>query len=255
MSNDDRDAELYPFTPPPPPPGAGARKPRRSRLTKTAAGLAVILGAGAGAAAVASATTSSPTPAVTSASPTTTTPSTTPGRGPRSFFGGRFAQGGPAGFLPNIGGLRAPAGSGRFGGFGGFFGLGGALGPNGAIHGTFTIKGPNGSYETIATQYGTAGTVTASSITVKSADGFSQTYTVDPSTVVDADSNGITSVITGDTVSIQATVSGSTFTAQTVLDLTQVQANRKSWAPGPPAGSGSPGGFGGPTTTTDPPAA
>jgi len=133
----------------------------------------------------------------------------------------------------------------------------GLLGPGGVVHGTFTLKGPNGDYETIDTQYGTAGNVTAGSITVTSADGFSQTYTVDSSTVVDADSNGITSVNSGDTVSITATVSGDTATAQTVIDLTQVQANRKSWAPGGTKGPR----FGptttttSPTTTTDPPGA
>jgi hypothetical protein len=149
------------------------------------------------------------------------------------------------------GGFKGP------GGIGGFSTAGGLLGPGGAIHGTFTIKGPSGAYETIDTQYGTAEAVTGASITVKSADGFSQVYTVDSSTVVNADSSGITSVAVGDTVSISATVSGSTATAQTVTDITQVQANRKSWAPGPqgPRGPGGPGDWGGPTTTTDPPAA
>jgi hypothetical protein len=258
MSNDHKDADLYPFTPPPPPPGFSARKPRRSRLTKTAAGLAVILGAGAGAAAVASATTSSPaTPAAASSSTTTTTPSTAPGRVHRGFFGGPVGQGGPAAFgafagkAANgpVGGFRGP------GGLGGMSTLGGLFGPDGVIHGTYTLKGPNGDYETIDTQYGKAGSVSEGSITVTSADGYVQVYTVDSSTVVDADSSGITSVNNGDTVTVTATVSGDTATAQTVIDLTQVQANRKSWAPGGPKGPGPWGGTTtttGPTTTTDP---
>jgi hypothetical protein len=176
----------------------------------------------------------------------------------RGFFGGgpgaQGGQGGPAAFGSFAGkggiggGFKGP------GGFGGMSTLGGLFGPDGVVHGTYTLKGPNGDYETIDTQYGTAGGVSASSITVTSADGFSQTYTVDSSTVVNADSAGITSVNNGDTVSITATVSGTTATAQTVIDLTQVQANRKSWAPGGPKG---PGPSGGPTTTTttDPPAA
>ena len=238
MSTEDQDGNLYPFTPPPPPPSGPnpsrpARKPRRSRLTKTAAGLALILGAGAGAAAVASATTSgannNPAGATASTTPggsANNGPSTAPGPRPRRSFG-------PA----------MPGGPMRFFGFGGF-GVG--LGPNGAVHASYTVKGPNGNYETIDTQYGTAEAVSSGSITVKSADGFSQTYTVGSSTVVDADYNGILSVKVGDTISVEGLVSGSTVTAERVLDVTQVQANRKSWAPGPPDLPGGPGGTGGP---------
>lgn len=126
----------------------------------------------------------------------------------------------------------------------GVFGFG--LGPAGAIHGTFTVKGPNGTYETIDTQYGTAEAVSSSSITVKSADGFSQTYAVSSSTVVDAQPNGISSVRVGDTVSIQGLVSGSTVTAERVLDITQVKAQHPSSGPGHPFGPGGPGKPGGP---------
>ena len=227
MNDDDKDAELYPFTPPPPRPGGTPRKPhRRSRLTKTAAGLAVILGAGAGAAAVASATTSGagPSAPAASASASPTTPPGAPGPFRRGFFGP--GQGGPAG-------MGGP----------GVFGIG--VGPAGAIHGTFTVKGPNGTYETIDTQYGTAEAVSSSSITVKSADGFSQTYVVSSSTVVDAKPNGISSVKVGDTVSIQGLVSGSTVTAERVLDITLVKAQHPSRGPGHPFGPGGPSGPGG----------
>jgi hypothetical protein len=233
MSTDDKDAELFPFTPPPPRPDDAPRPRRRrsSRLTKTAAGLAVILGAGAGGAVVASASASGPaanTP-VASASPTTTPfgPNGKSGAGPgrRGFFfpGGQGGPGGPMG----VGG----------------FGL---AGPNGAIHGTFTVKGPKGGYETVDTQYGTAEAVSSSSITVKSADGFSQTYTVSSSTEVGPGKNDILSVKVGDTVSIQGLVSGSAINAQHVLDLTQVKANHPSWGPGRPPGPGGPGTSGGP---------
>ena len=168
MSDDHKDADLYPFTPPPPPPGFSARRPRRSRLTKTAAGLAVILGAGAGAAAVASATTSSPaTPAAASSSTTTTTPSTAPGRGAPGLFWWPRRPGWPG----TVRRLRWQGGQWSRrrvqgpGGFGGMSTLGGLFGPDGVIHGSYTIKGPNGDYETIDTQYGTAGSVSAGSIT------------------------------------------------------------------------------------------
>lgn len=220
------DSNLYPFTPPPPPPatapGPQRRAPRPgSKLTRTAAGLAVVLGAGAGAAAVAQAATSGNNQN-TSSTATSSSRSTAPARpwGPmQRFFG-----------------------SGRFGGLG----SPGMLGPMGAVHGQFTVPNGNSGYETIATQVGTVQSVSSGSITVKSADGYSQDYVVNSSTLVNADYEGILSVKTGDTVAIEATVSGSTYTAQRVTDTTQVQANRKSWVPQPattpptPFGPGSP---------------
>jgi hypothetical protein len=234
MSDDDKDAELYQFTPPPPRPGAAPRKPRRSRLTKTAAGLAVILGTGAGGAAVASATSAGSASNMPAAS--ASAPGSTPPRAPGPMRRGFFVPGflGPA--AGQIGML----------GFG--------TGPGAAIHGSFTVKGPSGAYETIDTQYGTAEAVSSSSITVKSDDGFSQTYVVGSSTIVFAEPNGILSVKAGDTVSVQGLVSGSTVKAERVLDVTQVKAHRgttvpvhPSWpgGPGRPGGSGGSGGTGG----------
>jgi hypothetical protein len=136
-----------------------------------------------------------------------------------------------------------PSAFGSFGGFSGF------LGGNGVVHASYTIKGPDGTYETIDTQVGTAQDVSSSSITVKSADGFSQTYDVSSSTIVDADYEGILSVKVGDTVTVQAKADGSTITAQRIQDMTQVQANHASWGPGPSTGSAGPAAG---TTTTDP---
>jgi hypothetical protein len=228
MSDDDKDAEFYQFTPPPPRPGVAPRPRRRSRLTKTAAGLAVILGAGAGGAAVASATSAGPgssTPAA-SASASPTNPPRAPGPVRRGFF--------PPGPGPD-----AQPGAGPLG----MFGMGGT------IHGSFTVKGPSGTYETIDTQYGTAEAVSSSSITVKSADGFSQTYVIGSSTIVLAEPNGIQSVKVGDTVSIQGLVSGSSVTAERVLDVTQVKAHRGATMPAHPSWKGGPGGSDGPGGT------
>jgi hypothetical protein len=120
-------------------------------------------------------------------------------------------------------------------------GPGAFLGANGVIHGSYTLKGPDGAYETINTQSGTATDVTSDSITVLSADGFSQTYAVGSSTVVDADYHGIGSVEVGDNINIVGLASGGTVAAEQVTDLTQIQANRGSWAPTRPT-----------TTTTTP---
>jgi hypothetical protein len=139
---------------------------------------------------------------------------------------------------------RGPA---AFGGPGGLFG---AIGGGGVVHASYTLKDAKGTYETIDTQVGAAEDVSSSSLTVKSADGFSQTYDITASTIVDADYEGILSVKVGDTVSVQALADGSTITAQRVQDVTQLQANRPVWRPRPSTTSTSTT-----TSTTDPGAA
>jgi hypothetical protein len=80
--------------------------------------------------------------------------------------------------------------------------------------------------------------VNSSSVTVKSADGFTASYAVTSNTVVDAKSAGIGSVKDGDTVFVTATVSGSTATAANIVDVTAVKAGRASFGfrtpPAPP---------------------
>ena len=53
-----------------------------------------------------------------------------------------------------------------------------------ALHGEFVTAKDGGGYETIATQKGEVTAVSESSITVKSADGYSRTYTVNSDTKV-----------------------------------------------------------------------
>src|SRR5437773_5466452 len=105
---------------------------------------------------------------------------------------------------------------GRPGGFGFGFGFGG---PFGAVHGQFVVPKSGGGYQTIDTQRGSVTAVSATSITVKSADGFSKTYQVVSSTSVDAQRDGIAAVKTGHQVMVTATVSGSTDTAVSILDF------------------------------------
>ena len=106
---------------------------------------------------------------------------------------------------------------GRPGGFG--FG-----GPFGAVHGQFVVPKSGGGYQTIDTQRGSVTAVSATSMTVKSADGFSKTYQVVSSTNVDAQRDGIATVKTGQQVMVTATVSGSTDTAVSILDLNLLPA-------------------------------
>jgi hypothetical protein len=109
---------------------------------------------------------------------------------------------------------------GRFG----IRGLGPAAGP--AIHGENTVPDGKGGYQTIDDQTGTVSAVSTTSITVKSADGFTKSYTVTADTVVDAKRDGISSIKTGDTVYLSATVTNGTATATSVTDTSLVKTAR-----------------------------
>jgi hypothetical protein len=112
--------------------------------------------------------------------------------------------------------------------FGGGFGAGfGGVG--GALHGEFVVPRSGGGYQTDDTQRGSVTAVSTSSITVKSADGFTKTYKVTSSTLVDAQRDGIGSIKNGHQVSVLATVSGGTATATSIQDLSLLQAGH----PGP----------------------
>jgi hypothetical protein len=154
------------------------------------------------------------------AKPATDTSAVTAGATPSST---------PSAPAPPPGSRVGPAWRGLAGGFPFFgvpLGLGGA---GGAIHGELTVPKSGGGYETLDEQSGTATAVSATSITVKSADGYSLTYTVTSKTLVDAQAAGIGSVKKGDSVFVIATVSGSTPTAADIYDLTAVKAGRASF--------------------------
>ena len=112
-----------------------------------------------------------------------------------------------------------------------FGGFGGGVGPGvaGALHGQFVVPRSGGGYQTEDTQRGSVTAVSTSSITVKSADGFTKTYQVTSSTIVDAQRDGIGSVKDGHQVSVLATVSGGTATASNIQDLSLLRAGN----PGP----------------------
>jgi len=124
--------------------------------------------------------------------------------------------------------------------FGPLFGLGGNL--FGALHGEFVIGKSGGGYETVDVQNGQVTAVSSTSITLKSADGFTKSYVVSSSTLVDAQRDGIGSVKVGNQASVQATVSGSTATAISIEDLTLLQQDRPDFGMAPPANVGAQGG-------------
>jgi hypothetical protein len=103
------------------------------------------------------------------------------------------------------------------------------------VHGQLTVPKSGGGYQTLDVQSGTVTAVSTGAITVKSADGFTASYTVTGDTVVGAQSAGIGSVKKGDEVFVTATVSGSTATAATIVDLTAIKNGRASFGfPEPP---------------------
>jgi hypothetical protein len=176
-----------------------SERPKRHLRPMALTGVAVVaLAAGAGVA-YAATNHSSPSP-TTSAFPTSTSPSPTAS--------------------------AAPSGPRQRHGRGSRFGFGG-LGVGGNVeHGQVVIRKSNGTDETIDIQRGTVTAVSSTSITVKSTDGYTATYAVSSSTIVDAESAGIGSVKTSDTVSVEATVSGSAATAVRVSDSTAVKDGR-----------------------------
>ena len=128
----------------------------------------------------------------------------------------------------SVPGPRGPHGpGGRFkGGPGPGFG-----GPRGAIHGEFVAPDGSGGFRTMAMQVGDVTSVSSDSITVKSADNYSRTYSVDENTVVNSGRDGIGNVKNGDKVSVNAVVNGGKAAARNIQDLTTLGQIRQHWNP------------------------
>jgi hypothetical protein len=78
--------------------------------------------------------------------------------------------------------------------------------------------------------------VSGTSITLRSADGYSRTYPVTSSTNVNAQRNGLGSIKVGNQVVVTATVSGSTTTVIRIIDVTQLQQGfHRFFGPAPSA--------------------
>jgi hypothetical protein len=132
-------------------------------------------------------------------------------------------------------GFGGPGGGGRMGGFGGpTGGLGGEMMIlRDALHGDFTVS-ENGGYVTERLQTGDVSALSATSITVKSRDDYTQTYAIDSST------QQANNVASGSTVTVIAKVSGTSATATTITDATQSGAGGN---PGNGTGGNRQGGF------------
>jgi hypothetical protein len=171
----------------------------------------------AGVAGAALATTSSASSA-TDASATPTPPAAAASPAPGSRVPGPW----PA--------FRGPLGHGAPGG--GFF-----AGPGGVVHGQVVVPQPGGTYRTEDIQTGTVTAVSSSSLTMRSADGYTKTYQVTSTTRVAAGRTGIGSVKVGHQVAVTATVHGSTASLTRVIDLSLLGAGKFAprWGGQPPA--------------------
>jgi hypothetical protein len=85
-------------------------------------------------------------------------------------------------------------------------------------HGQFTLNGPK--HQVVDVQRGQVQSVDGKSITVKSNDGFTATYTVDSNTKVRKDKKtaAINQVAAGDQVLVMADKNGSADTAKRIVD-------------------------------------
>jgi hypothetical protein len=174
---------------------------RRVAVMAGVIGVGVLAGAGV---AVAATGSSSPTPSASSPPPATAPSSSPlPPKGPPKDMPWRIVhRGGPFAFGP-----AGPLGGGLFG----------------AVHGTVVVPKSGGGYQTVAFQNGKVTAVSSTSITLRSADGYSHTYQVTSSTMVDAQRDGIGSIKDGNQVVVDATVSGSTTTTVRIIDLSLLQ--------------------------------
>ena len=110
----------------------------------------------------------------------------------------------------------------------------------GAVHGTVVVPKSGGGYQTVAFQNGKVTALSSTSITLHSADGYSHTYPVTSSTIVNAQRDGIGSIKAGNQVVVTATVSGSTTTVIRIIDVTQLQQGFHRFFGAPPGANTKP---------------
>ncbi|MEV7554877.1 hypothetical protein AB0N89_35130 [Amycolatopsis sp. NPDC089917] len=100
--------------------------------------------------------------------------------------------------------MGGPGGGGRM-----LFGPGGGM-PRDALHGDFVVSDGKGGYSTERVQTGEITEISATSVSVTSKDGYQQVYTIDSSTRKTGEPK------TGQTVTVNAKVTGNTATATSI---------------------------------------
>ncbi len=91
------------------------------------------------------------------------------------------------------------------------------------LHGSFVVEDPDGGYQTVLTQQGTATDVSETSITVRSDDGFVATYRLTDESIVMSGPSGTDAIAKGADVAVTALKTGSTARAVHVIDLSQLK--------------------------------
>ena len=111
----------------------------------------------------------------------------------------------------------------------------GGHGPMGdVLHGQLVVEQPDGTVVTEQVQEGEVTAVSATSISVKSTDGFTATYVINADTRLERDHADGTAAQVGDTAHIRGTVDGGTVTAENVDAMSPAVAKameqqRKAW--------------------------
>lgn len=96
-------------------------------------------------------------------------------------------------------------------------------GPGHLLHSEGVAKDADGNFITVRMQEGEVTAVTAISLSVKSADGYTSTYVLNDATVVERDREDAAPKV-GDTVHVRAIVDGTTATAEHVHALSPEKA-------------------------------
>lgn len=127
--------------------------------------------------------------------------------------------GGPGGHGPGDHGPGGPGGHGPMGD---------------VLHGQLVVEQPDGKVVTEQVQEGEVTAVSATSISVKSTDGFTATYVINADTRLERDHADGTAAQVGDTVHVRGTVEGGTVTAEDVDAMSAAAAKameeqRKAW--------------------------
>ncbi|MEX1210587.1 MAG: hypothetical protein WEA35_06935 [Candidatus Nanopelagicales bacterium] len=103
----------------------------------------------------------------------------------------------------------------------------GAHGPNKLgqmLHGESVVELEDGTYVTQRMQVGDVTSVSETSLTVRSEDGFTETYVVGEETTLVRDQATGTAASVGDVAHVRAIVTGTTITADVVMALSPAQA-------------------------------
>jgi hypothetical protein len=88
------------------------------------------------------------------------------------------------------------------------------------LHGELVIAGPNGTGQTVVIQSGTVTQVQGDSVTVRSTDGYTVTWTLNGQTVVRTGwaQGSVKDIVKGDTVRAEGTRSGGSTVARLVAE-------------------------------------